>query len=123
MASWARFLSPDAAEGGTNGDAGLIFGHRFGENQFGAEAKRGRQTRAAVDDSDRNRAAASLAIAADIENKFGGRKVLAVDEDQIEAIGIQLLRGRGAIQRAVTGDGHLFEHGRDGGDGLIVRRQ
>lgn len=117
-----RIFSLNSADGSTNRNARLIFSNWFGQNQFSAQAKGGRQTSAAIDNSDRHRTAGALAIAAYIEDKLGGGKVLAIDEHEIKAIGIQLLRGRRAIERALTGDRHLFEHGGDSADGLIIGR-
>ena len=115
-------FSLHSAEGGANRNAGLIFGNRLGENQLSAQTESRGQAGAAIDNRDRNRTAAALAITAHIENELGGGKVFAIDEHEIEAIGIQLLRGRGAIERALAGDGHLFEHGCDSADGLIIGR-
>src|SRR5271166_5308490 len=82
-------FSLHTADGGANRDARLIFCNRFGQNQLSAQTKCGRQAGAAIDNRDWNGAACALAVAADIEDELGGRKVLAIDEHEIEAIGIQ----------------------------------
>ncbi len=116
-------FSLHSADSGTNRNACLIFRDRLGQNQLRPQAKSGGQTGAAIDNGYRNRTAGALAIAAYIEDKLGRSQVLAIDQHEIEAIGIQLLRGGGAIERALTGDRHLFEHGCDSADGLIIGRE
>jgi hypothetical protein len=115
-------LALHSADGGTNRDSRLIFGDRLGQNQLSTQPKSGGQTGAAIHHGNRDRPAGTLPIAAHVENELGGGKVLAIDEHEIEAIGIQFLRGRGAIEGALAGDGHFFEYRCDSADGLIIGR-
>jgi hypothetical protein len=111
-----------SADGGTNRDSRLIFGNRLGQNQLSTQPKSSGQTGAAIHNGNRDRSPGTLPIAAHVENELGGGKVLAINEHEIEAIGIELLRGRGAIERALAGDGHFFEYRCDIADGLIIGR-
>jgi hypothetical protein len=90
---------PNTANCSADGAASLVFCDGLGENQFGAEAKSGRQAGAAIDDSDRNGIVTVFSAAANIKNELGGGQILAIDENQIVVVRTEFLGGGNPIQR------------------------
>ena len=87
-----------ATDGIADGISSLVFRDRLSENEFGAEPKCGGQTGTAIDNRDRNGVDAVFSAAADVKDELGGGKIFAIDQNQVEALRIELLGGGDSVQ-------------------------
>src|SRR5208283_2625678 len=119
----SRLFFLPAINGAANCAARLVLCDRLGQDQIRSQPERGRQSRAAIDNRDWNRALAASSPPAYVKDELGGGQVLAIDNHEIEIIGIKLLGSGDSIERTLAGHRHLFKNGGNGADRLIIRRQ